>query len=262
MSNHPYSSLSDKWALVTGATAGIGQAIATSLAQVGCNLLLTGRREERLIDLKKLLESTNDIHVETYSFDVRSSKECEEFAQNAPLDKLDILVNNAGLAMGFHSIYEANIDHWDTMIDTNVKGLLYISRLVIPHFVKKNAGFVLNIGSLAGYDAYANGSAYCATKFAVRAINEAMKKDLHGTAVRVSMLSPGLVETEFSEVRFEGDKDKAAKVYDGFEPLTANDIADIALFTLSRPAHVNILESLVLPTAQSASTMVDRRIDH
>ena len=212
-----------------------------------------------MLQFKKQLESTFDIQVQIYSFDVRNSKECEEFAENAPLQKLDILVNNAGLAMGFHSIYEASIEHWDTMIDTNVKGLLYISRLVIPHFVKNNAGFVLNIGSLAGYDAYANGSAYSATKFAVRAINEAMKKDLHGTAVRVGMLSPGLVETEFSEVRFEGNKEKAAKVYDGFEALSAKDVADIALFMLSRPPHVNILESLVLPTAQSASTMVDRK---
>jgi len=256
---HPYAVLKNKWALITGATSGIGEAIASSLAEVGCNLLLTGRREHRLIELKKQLELAFDIQAKTYSFDVRNSQDCENFAKEAPLEKLDILVNNAGLAMGFHSIYEASIEHWDTMIDTNVKGLLYISRQVIPHFVKNNAGFVLNIGSLAGYDSYANGSAYVATKFAVRAINEAMKKDLHGTAVRVGMLSPGLVETEFSEVRFEGDKEKAAKVYDGFEALKAKDIAEIALFILSRPHHVNILESLVLPTAQSSSTMVDRK---
>lgn len=257
--SHPYASLSDKWALVTGATSGIGKAIATSLAQVGCNLLITGRRKVRLEELRTALETEHKIQVLDYCFDVRNRDECEAFARNAPLENLDILINNAGLAMGFHAIHDANVDHWDTMIDTNVKGLLYISRLVIPHFVKKNAGFVLNIGSLAGYDAYANGSAYCATKFAVRAINDAMKKDLHGTAIRVGMLSPGLVETEFSQVRFEGDKDKAAKVYNGFEPLSANDIADIALFMLSRPTHVNILESLVMPTAQSASTLVDRK---
>lgn len=257
---NPYANLNQKWALVTGATAGIGEAIANSLAGVGCNLILTGRREQRLNDIKNKLSTTFNVQVLTFAFDVRDRAACERFAKESPLDKLSILVNNAGLAMGFNHIHEADVDHWDTMIDTNVKGLLYISRQVIPHFVKKNEGFVLNIGSLAGYDAYANGSAYCATKFAVRAINEAMKKDLHGTAIRVGMLSPGLVETEFSEVRFEGDKEKAAKVYDGFEPLRAKDIADIALFMLSRPAHVNILESLVLPTAQSASTLVDRKL--
>jgi NADP-dependent 3-hydroxy acid dehydrogenase YdfG len=168
------------------------------------------------------------------------------------------LINNAGLAMGLDSIQNGDPNHWDIMIDTNVKGLLYISRQIIPHFVKKDEGFVVNIGSLAGYDSYANGAVYCATKFAVRTINEAMKKDLHGTSVRVSMVAPGLVETEFSKVRFEGDEERAAKVYKGFSPLKAKDIAEIVLFNLSRPQHVNILESLVLPTAQSASTMVDR----
>lgn len=247
-----------KRALVTGATAGIGLAIAKQLAEHGCSLVLTGRRNERLIKLQEQLKHLN-IDVQVFSFDIRERQACESFAKNINGD-IDILVNNAGLAMGFDKIHEANIDHWDTMIDTNVKGLLYMSRFILPRMVERRQGHVLNIGSLAGYDAYAHGSAYCGTKFAVRAINDAMKKDLHGTGIRVSMLSPGLVETEFSMVRFEGDQDRANTVYKGVDALNAQDIAEIALFMLNRPSHVNILESLVIPTDQSSSTMVNRTI--
>lgn len=253
-----FGSLKGKWALITGASAGIGEAIARELAAVGMHLMLTARREDRLKAVVDSIKSSYSVDVESYIFDVRDRDACESFAKEADLTKIYALINNAGLAMGFDSIQNGNPDHWDTMIDTNIKGLLYVSRAVLPELVKNNDGFVINIGSLAGYDAYAKGAVYCGTKFAVRAINEAMKKDVHGTPIRVAMIAPGLVETEFSKVRFEGDEEKASKVYHGFDPLTAKDIAEITLFTLSRPAHVNILESLVMPTAQSASTMVDR----
>lgn len=245
-------------AIVTGATAGIGQAIATQLAETGCHLILMGRRQDRLEALATSLEQEFGIEVSYTAFDVRDRDACVRFADSLQ-GPIDILINNAGLALGFDGIQSANMDHWDTMIDTNVKGLLYMSRLISPIMVKQAKGHILNIGSLAGHEAYANGSAYCATKFAVRAINEAMKKDLHGSGVRVSMVSPGLVNTEFSRVRFEGDQERANSVYAGMEPLTAQDIAEIVLFSLSRPSHVNILDTLVIPTDQSGSTMVHKK---
>ncbi|HYW34654.1 MAG TPA: SDR family NAD(P)-dependent oxidoreductase [Balneolaceae bacterium] len=249
--------LKGKLALITGGSSGIGRATAKLFAQSGCKLLLTARREERLDNLKKKLESDHGVEVNYEAFDIREQAECRNFLDSLD-DPIDILVNNAGLARGVDAVYEADFDDWDTMIDTNVKGLLTMTRFVTASMKEQNSGHVINIGSTAGHEAYAGGSVYCATKHAVKAITEATKKDLHGTSVRVSMVSPGLVETEFSNVRFDGDDQRADKVYEGIEPLTAMDIAEIVHFTATRPPHVNIMDTIVYPVAQSSATMVAR----
>ena len=249
--------LEGKTAIVTGATAGIGYKTAELFAEQGVNLIITGRRENRLQEIKKELESAYGIDVHIAAFDIQDQKACQQFVESLS-SPIDILVNNAGLAKGTDPVYEANFDDWDTMIDTNVKGLLYLSRLIIPGMKELNSGHIINIGSTAGHESYAGGVVYTATKHAVKAITESTKKDLHGTNVRVSMVSPGLVETEFSEVRFDGDKEKAANVYKGIEPLVAQDIAEIIVFVANRPAHVNIIDTIIYPTAQSSATMVHR----
>jgi len=249
--------LKGKLALITGGSSGIGRATAKLFAQSGCKLLLTARREERLDNLKKKLESDHGVEVNYEAFDIREQAECRNFLDSLD-DPVDILINNAGLARGVDAVYEADFDDWDTMIDTNVKGLLTMTRFVTASMKEQNSGHVINIGSTAGHEAYAGGSVYCATKHAVKAITEATKKDLHGTSVRVSMVSPGLVETEFSNVRFDGDDQRADKVYEGIEPLTAMDIAEIVHFTATRPPHVNIMDIIVYPVAQSSATMVAR----
>ena len=249
--------LKGKWVLITGATAGIGRATAELMARAGANLILTGRRRSLLEELEAKLEGEHGIRVAIYDFDIRSREACQ-LCISALKVPVDLLINNAGLARGVDPVDEAEFDDWETMIDTNIKGLLYLSRLISPKMKARGEGHIINIGSLAGHEAYAGGVVYCATKHAVKAITEATKKDLHGTGVRVSMVSPGLVETDFSEVRFKGDEQKAARVYEGYQALTAEDIAEIILFTASRPAHVNLMDTLVLPTAQSSSTMVDR----
>ena len=193
----------------------------------------------------------------TGSFDIRDRDAASDFIESLPRP-VDILVNNAGLAKGVDAVYDASFDDWDDMIDTNIKGLLNMIRLVTPSMKERNSGHLINLGSLAGHEAYAGGSVYCATKHAVKAITEASKKDLHGTKVRVSMVSPGLVETEFSNVRFKGDDERADEVYKGMTPLAAADIAEIVLFVASRPAHVNIMDTLVVPVDQSSSSMVAR----
>ncbi|MGK7369418.1 MAG: SDR family NAD(P)-dependent oxidoreductase, partial [Candidatus Halalkalibacterium sp. M3_1C_030] len=195
--------LKDKLVLVTGATAGIGESTARLFAKSGCKIAINGRREERLQKLKKELEDEYDVEVFTGAFDIRNRDACAEFLESL-LSPVDILVNNAGLAKGVDAVFDASFDDWDTMIDTNIKGLLTMTRLVSPSMKQRNSGHVINIGSIAGHEAYPGGSVYCATKHAVKAITEATKKDLHGTSVRVSMVSPGLVETEFSDVRFKG----------------------------------------------------------
>ncbi|MBO6524207.1 MAG: SDR family NAD(P)-dependent oxidoreductase [Balneolaceae bacterium] len=249
--------LNGKTVLITGATSGIGKSTAELLAEQGCNLILTGRRKERLEDFSKYLTSTYVVNVTFEVFDIRELEACKEFVNNLALE-VDILINNAGLAVGVDPVQSGDFDDWDTMIDTNVKGLLAMIRLITPKMIKRNSGHVINIGSIAGYEAYPGGVVYSATKHAVKAITEATKKDLHGTKIRVSMISPGLVETEFSNVRFKGDNERADSVYRGMEALTAQDIAEIIVFMANRPDHVNILDSIVMPVYQSSAQMVHR----
>lgn len=249
--------LKGKFAVITGATSGIGLKTAELFAEMGVHLALTGRRANRLEEVKQNIQNEYDVEVELSAFDVRDENECAQFVKS--LSKpVDVLVNNAGLARGTDPVYHASLDDWNTMIDTNIKGLLYISRLVSAQMKERNCGHIINIGSTAGHESYAGGVVYSATKHAVKAITESTKKDLHGSEVRVSMISPGMVETEFSEVRFSGDKEKAEKVYTGMKPMVARDIAEIIVFVANRPAHVNILDTIIYPVAQSSATMVHR----
>lgn len=250
--------LSGQWAVVTGATSGIGKAIAQQLASMGVNLILTGRRGDRLDAFKTQLVDNHVIEVITSCFDIRDREACIAFHASINVD-VDILVNNAGLASGFDPVTTADLADWDVMVQTNLVSLYVMSQLFAKDMAAKRKGHILNVGSLAGHEAYPNGSVYSATKHAVFAFTRAMKMDLNGTDVRVSMVSPGLVETEFSEVRFHGDKDKAKSIYKGIEPLTADDIAEIAVFILNRPAHVNILDAVILPVAQASSVHVARK---
>jgi len=243
--------------LITGATSGIGLACAELFAECKTGLILTGRREERLKDTKKNLGSRYGAEVQIAAFDIRDRQACKEFVESLS-QPIDILINNAGLAVGKDPVDSGDFDDWDRMIDTNVKGLLTMTRLITPGMKRLNSGHIINVGSIAGHEAYPGGVVYCATKHAVDAITKSTKKDLHGTIIRVSSVSPGLVETEFSNVRFKGDDASADKVYEGIEPLTAKDIAEIILFTANRPAHVNIMDTVVFPVHQSSSTMVHR----
>lgn len=251
-------SLKGKWAIITGASTGIGLAIAKFFAQAGLNLILTARRREKLLQIKEELEDEYSVQVLVFDFDISNKKACQDFVHQISDITIDILVNNAGLGLGLDPIYQANMDDWDRMIDTNVKGLLYLTRMISPDMVNRKSGHILNIGSIAGHQAYRGGAVYCATKFAVNAINTSMKMDLHGTGVRVSMISPGMVNTDFSTTRFYGDQEKAKAVYSGMTPLSAEDIADVALFVVSRPKHVNIMDVILLPTDQSSTYMVHR----
>lgn len=249
--------LKGKWAVITGATSGIGKSSARLFAKADCNLILTGRREERLTEFSEELINRYNGQYLTSAFDVRDRNACRQFV-NSISHPVDILINNAGLAVGTDPIDEGHFDDWDRMIDTNVKGLLNITRLITPLMKEQNSGHIINIGSIAGHEAYPGGVVYCATKHAVHAITQSMKKDLHGTNIRVSEVSPGLVETEFSNIRFKGDDDKADDVYRGMKPLTPMDIAEIVFFIANRPKHVNIMDVVVLPVQQSSATMVDR----
>ncbi len=250
--------LKDKLVLITGATSGIGRACAELFADAGAHLILTGRREKRLEELRLKLEKTHGTDVTLAVFDVRDRPACIDFV-NSLGKPVDILINNAGLAVGKDPVDQGEFDDWDRMIDTNVKGLLNMTRLIAPLMKEENSGHIINVGSIAGHEAYPGGVVYCATKHAVHAITQSTKKDLHGTAIRVSEVSPGLVETEFSNVRFKGDDSLVESVYEGMEPLTALDIAEIILFTASRPPHVNIMDTVVFPVQQSSSTMVNRK---
>ncbi|MCG8374416.1 MAG: SDR family NAD(P)-dependent oxidoreductase [Balneolales bacterium] len=249
--------LEGKWVLITGATSGIGKACAELFAEYGCQLVLTGRRAERLTDLAITLEEEHGISVQTAAFDIRDQEACIQFVRGLE-EPIDILVNNAGLAKGLDSIQNGEFEDWNAMIDTNVKGLLTMTRWISPMMIERNSGHIINIGSTAGHETYPGGSVYSATKYAVKAITEATKKDFHGTKVRVSMVSPGLAETEFSNVRFSGDTERADSVYKGMEPLTGKDIAEIVVFMANRPEHVNILDSIVMPVYQSSAQMVHR----
>ncbi|MGI6477965.1 MAG: SDR family oxidoreductase [Salinivirgaceae bacterium] len=251
----------NKIALVTGATAGIGEATAQILAEQGINLIITGRRDEKLQKLKSSLEKNHKIVVKTLSFDIRSYEETEK-AWNS-LDKkwqtIDYLINNAGLAAGLDYIHEGSLEDWNQMIDTNIKGLLNISRLVLPVMAERKTGHVINIGSIAGKETYEKGGVYCATKHAVEAITKGMRIDMLQHGVKVTSVCPGMVETEFSLVRYKGDEERAKNVYKGLTPLTAEDIADTIWFVLSRPAHVCINDILIMPTAQASSGYVVRK---
>ncbi len=247
--------------LITGATSGIGQATAEVFAREGHRLILTGRREERLNDLHQYFLQTYNTEVLTLPFDVRHQPSAEKSVASLPENwqNIDLLINNAGLAKGLSPIQEGNLDHWETMIDTNIKGLLYMTRLIAPHMVQRRQGHIINIGSIAGKDVYPNGNVYCATKAAVDALTRAMRQDLYQHNIRVSQICPGAVEeTEFSLTRFEGDAQRAEKVYEGFQPLRSTDIAELIYFMATRPAHVNIQDMVVYSTQQAGPTMVDR----
>jgi len=246
-------------ALITGASAGIGEATARTLAREGFDLILTARREERLAAIKKELTSSFGIKVWTHVLDARDREAVAAFTASLENRQVDILVNNAGLAAGLSALHEGSMDDWEQMIDTNIKGLLYITRGIAPLMVKQGSGHILNIGSIAGREVYPSGNVYCATKHAVHALSEGLRKELYDKGIKVTNIAPGLVETEFSMVRFKGDGDRASKVYADMEPLTAQDIADCIHFCVTRPAHVNIADMLVLAADQAASTMVNRR---
>lgn len=248
-----------KTVLITGATAGIGLATARLLATAGYSLILCGRRKERLQQLKEELAASSAA-VHTLSFDVRNRQAVEEALNSLPANfkTIDVLVNNAGNAHGLDPIAEGNPDDWDAMIDINVKGLLYVSKAIIPQMVERKAGHIINIGSIAGKEVYPKGNVYCASKHAVDALNKGMLQDLNPYGIKVTAINPGLVETEFSLVRFKGDEARAKSVYQGYQPLRPEDVAEIILFALSRPAHVNISDLVLLPTAQASATIVKK----
>jgi len=250
-----------KTALVTGATSGIGRSTAIMLAQHGYDLIITGRRNDRLDELKQLIESENRVEVLTLNFDIRDYEATKAAIDGLPLrwKTIDLLVNNAGLAAGLDTIQEGKLEKWEQMIDTNVKGLLYISQLVIPLMIARSEGHIVNIGSIAGKEVYLKGNVYCASKHAVDALTKGMRIDLLPHNIRVSSVSPGAVETEFSIVRFDGDVEAANRVYDGFIPLSPDDIAEAILFVVGRPKHVNINDILIMPTAQGNATTIFRQ---
>ncbi len=248
-----------KIALITGATSGIGLATARVLAEHSYHLIVCGRRNGRLEELKNELQEKTEIH--TLCFDVSSREACEQAFQSLPDEwaGIDILINNAGNAHGLDFSQDASIDDWEKMIDINLKGVMYLTKLVLPAMLKKKAGHIINLGSIAGKETYLKGNMYCATKHAVVSFSDGLRQDLNGTGIKVSTINPGAVDTEFSEVRFKGDKEKASKVYEGYEPLHARDIAELIEFVVSRPAHVNIADTIIFPTDQGSATMFHRR---
>jgi 3-hydroxy acid dehydrogenase / malonic semialdehyde reductase len=253
-------SLQNKIVCITGASGGIGAACAKEFARHGCALLLFARRKDRLDALARDLQNTHTVRTHTRQLDVRDQKEVERTFASLPPEwrTIDILLNNAGLARGLAKLHEGKIQDWDEMIDTNVKGLLYVTRAVLPGMVECNRGHVINIGSIAGHQTYPLGNVYSATKFAVVGLTRSLRMDVLGTAVRVSCVDPGLVHTEFSEVRFRGDRQRAGRTYADMTPLRPEDVAEIVAFCAMRPAHVNIGEVTVTPTDQASVTMVHR----
>jgi len=247
-----------KTAFITGATSGIGMATAKRLAHEGYRLVLCGRRIERLIQLEQELQIQTN--VQTLCFDVRDKAAIEKAVNSLPNEfaTIDVLINNAGNAHGLDPIESGNLEDWDAMIDINVKGLLYVSKAIIPKMIAQKSGHIINIGSTAAKEVYPNGNVYCASKHAVDALNHGMRIDLNQYGIRVGGIHPGMVQTEFSEVRFKGDKDRASNVYKGFKALQADDIADIIHFVISRPYHVNIADLMVMSTAQASSTIVNK----
>jgi 3-hydroxy acid dehydrogenase/malonic semialdehyde reductase len=247
-------------AFITGATAGIGKATAEIFAKNGYHLILTGRRKDRLEEFSRQLQEKYKTEVLCLNFDVRNIKEVQTAVDSIPEKwrKINVLVNNAGLAVGLNSIQEGVLDDWERMIDTNVKGLLYITRTLAPLLIANGSGHIVNLGSIAGKEVYANGNVYCATKHAVDALSKSMRIDLLPHHIKVTAIHPGMVETEFSIVRFKGDEDRAQNVYKGVKPLSAEDIAETIYWTASRPAHVNINDIIIMPAVQANSTTVLR----
>ena len=250
----------NKTILITGATSGIGLACARKFAENGDKVILTGRNEQRLAEIRKTLIDRG-AQVLTLAFDVRDSEKAKEYIDGLPAEwkEIDVLVNNAGLALGVDREYEGDIEEWSTMIDTNIKGLLTMTRLIVPGMVERNRGHIINIGSVAGDAAYAGGSVYCATKAAVKALSDGLRIDVIDTSIRVTNLKPGLVETNFSNIRFRGDKERAKKLYTGIKPLTGDDIADVAVYAANAPEHVQIAEVLILATHQASANMIVRK---
>lgn len=246
-------SLKNKIVFITGASAGIGEACAAEFAKQGANLILTARRVEKIKTLAEKLSKEYGIKTLALPLDVKDKKAVEKTVSSlaAEWKNIDILINNAGMAKGLVKLYEDDIENWEEIIDTNIKGLLYVTRNILPGMTERKSGHIINLGSIAGYEAYGKGAVYCASKHAVRAITNSMRIDCLGTDVRVSSIAPGMVETEFSEVRFFGDKQKAKDVYKGIEALTPYDIAEAAVFIAMRPKHVNISEVIITPTAQA-----------
>lgn len=245
----------NKIALVTGATAGIGEATASKLAGEGYNIIITGRRKERLKKLAEKIKLSCNVEVITLNFDIRNKAEVDAAIDQLPEGwrSIDLLINNAGLAAGLSHIQEGSCNDWDQMIDTNIKGLLYISRKIMPEMVHNKSGHIINVSSVAGKEVYEKGNVYCATKHAVEALTKGMRIDMLPHGIKVSSVSPGLVETEFSLVRFKGDESRAGAVYKGLEPLRAEDIAETIVWVANRPPHVNINDVLITPTAQANS---------
>ena len=249
-----------KTVLITGATSGIGLGCARKFAENGDRVILTARNQQRLEEIRDELKAKGT-EVLILPFDVRDREAATKAVNSLPADwqDIDVLVNNAGLALGLEQEYKGDLDEWETMIDTNVKGLLLMTRLIVPRMVERNSGHVINIGSVAGDAAYAGGNVYCATKAAVKALSDGLRIDVADTAVRVTNLKPGLVETNFSNVRFRGDTERAAKLYQGIEPLTGDDIADVAVYAANAPKHVQIAEVLILATHQASGSVIVRK---
>lgn len=255
--------LKGKVVLITGASAGIGEACARIFAEAGSRLILTARREDKLNTLANALRNQFNSEVLVQGLDVRDDGSTISFIKNlpAPYDSIDILINNAGLVIGVNKAHETPGDDVDTMLDTNVKGLLNMTRAVVPVMQKVNSGHIINISSIAGHEAYPGGAVYCGSKHAVDAITKSLRMDLVDTGIRVTAISPGLVETEFSMVRFKGDKDKADAVYNGLAPLVGDDIADAVFYAASRPPHVQIADMIIFPSQQAAATIVHRDLE-
>lgn len=247
-------------ALITGATSGIGKSTAIEFAKNGYDLIMTGRRQERLEELKAILTKEYSIKVLNLCFDVRDEKQVEAAINSIPTEfkTIDVLVNNAGLAAGLSTIQDGKLAHWEQMIDTNIKGLLYVTKHISKILIENKKGHIINVGSIAGKEVYANGNVYCATKHAVDALNKGMRIDLLPHGIKVSAVNPGMVETEFSIVRFDGDEERAKKVYENIQPLKPEDIAETIYWMASRPAHVNINDVIIMPTIQANSTTVLR----
>jgi NADP-dependent 3-hydroxy acid dehydrogenase YdfG len=253
-------SLKDKTIFITGASSGIGNACAGLFASEGAELIISARRIERIEKLSGELIKKFGIKVHPLQIDVRSRNDVKEKISSILKEfrKIDVLLNNAGLAKGFHKLYEGNLDDWEEMIDTNVKGLLYVTRQILPLMIERKKGHIVNIGSTAGHEVYANGNVYCATKFAVNALTQAIRLDVLDKKIKVSTVDPGMVLTEFSKVRFNGDDEKAKRVYEGLKPLSPKDVAEAILFCITRPEHVNINEIILTPTAQASSNFIYR----
>lgn len=255
------TSLSNTIVFITGASSGIGRSCAIKFAEAGARLILAARRKDRVDSLAKEVRAKHKTDSYTAKLDVRDRNAVRSFAEGLPKEwkAIDILVNNAGLSRGLDKLHEGKIDDWEEMIDTNVKGLLYVTRAVLPGMVARNSGTIINIGSIAGQEVYPKGNVYCASKHAVDAITRGLRMELVDTPLRVCSIDPGLVETEFSEVRFRGDKERAKTAYQGFTPLTPEDVADAVLFCATRPPHFQVAQLVVMPTAQASTTLVYRK---